>query len=238
MEKVIYALWRNKDTARDQFNKHLLETARSSLADNALAVRVNLQDAAVANGTSPRSVSTTPQMEAVVQVWIDSANDGLRAPTDNIIAETCSRFEAFLVSESAPLKNTLYPPKPGARTDGFSQIVFLRRPKDLSWAKWRYIWQNQHTQVAIETQSNFEYRQNLITRRLTPESGLYDAIIEECFPIEALTDALDYFDAPNDPEKMQVNLRRMMESVAKFIDHNRMDCIPTSQFDIKALPDI
>lgn len=233
MEKVIYAVWKAPKSDPAAFNRDIINKAGTLLAPLAHSVRVNVKDAKVANGNSPRAASTNPQMDALVQIWVDSANDALRAPYDAIITAHCARFEAWLVSESVPLPNTAYPAESGTRTHGFSQMVFLRRPDTLSWEDWRDIWHNQHTQVAIDTQSNFEYRQNLVIRRLTPDSGRYDAIIEECFPAAALTDPLVYFDAPGDPEKMQANLQAMMDSVAKFIDHSRMDCMPTSQYEIK-----
>lgn len=235
MEKVIYALWKHDNVETSAFNKNLLEKLGPALCDNALSVRLNLQDNHVRDGTSPKAKSTDPQMDAIVQLWVDSANDSLRAPIDELLISACSHFEGWLVSESTGIKNTQYPPQIGQRTEGFSQMVFLKRPDGMLWDDWRKHWHDTHTQVAVETQSNFEYHQNLITRRLTESSGNYAAIVEECFPAAALTDSLVYFDAPGDEEKMQVNLKAMMGSVANFIDHTKMDCIPTSQYDLKSL---
>ncbi len=235
MEKVIYALWADEVDDQETFFQSLIKKTGPRLAKIAHGVRVNIPDADVAGGNSPRAVSTKPQMNAFIQIWMNSANDMLRAPYDDIIAGSCVRFEAWLVSESVPLPNTQFPAKAKQRTHGFSQMVCLKRPDRLSWEEWRDIWQNSHTKVAVDTQSNFEYRQNLVTRRLTGDSGSYDAIIEECFPQAALTDPLTYFDAPGDPDKMQANLKMMMDSVARFIDHSRMDCVPTSQYEIKPL---
>lgn len=235
MEKIIYALWKPSDVDMPAFNKRLLEETGPALRDIALSVRLNLQDDHVSGGTSPRSTSTNPQMDGLVQLWVDSANDSLRAPIDELLTGACSRFEAWLVSESTGIKNTQYPPKMGQRTEGFSQMVFLKRPGGMLWDEWRKHWHDTHTPVAIETQSNFEYHQNMVTRRLTEGSGNYAAIIEECFPAAALNNALIYFDAPNDEAKMQVNLQAMITSVGNFIDHTKMDCIPTSQYDLKPL---
>jgi len=235
MEKVIYAVWKDDNTNIEDFNTSLVNVTGKRLAECAHSVRVNVKDADVAGGTSAVAVATKPQMDAIVQIWIDSANDALRAPYDKIISEGCERFDAWLVNESVPLRNTEYLAIPGQRTTGFSQVVFLSVPENLSWENWRDIWQNSHTLVATDTQSNFEYRQNLITRRLTPGAKNYAAIVEECFPIEALHDPLVYFDAPGDEAKMQANLRLMMDSVARFIDHTKMDCMPTSQYEVKVL---
>lgn len=235
MEKIIYTVWKPENMDRAAFNAHLLGQIGPELCNIASAVRLNIQDADVEGGTSPRAISTQPQMDAVIQLWVNSANASFRSPIDACVAKSCARHEAWLVSESTAIENTLYPAAAGERTEGFSQIVFLKRPDDMPWADWREHWHDTHTQVAIETQSNFEYQQNLVTRRLTEGAKNYAAIIEECFPQAALTDPLAYFDAPGDEAKMRQNLGAMMQSTSKFIDHSRMDCIPTSQYDLKTL---
>lgn len=236
MEKIIYALWRDAHEPREAFNARLKDEIAPELAPLTKGLRLNIQDATVAGGTSPLAVSTQPQMEAVVQLWLDEARDQVRAPVDALLAKASSRMEAWLACEATPIPNTKHPPKPGARTEGFSQVVFLSIPPRISYEAWRHHWQGHHTRIAIETQSNFEYRQNLIVRPLTYGAPGYAAMIEECFPIEALNDTAVYYDAVGDPAKLEANAAAMMDSVGVFIDFERMDCIPTSQFEIKPLP--
>ena len=235
MEKIIYALWKDPGEARDRFNMRLMGEIAPKLADRAHALRINVQDDAVATGTSPRLTSTRPQMEAVVQLWLDSANDAARADVDAIFAEAAPRHAAWLASESTILPNRLHPPDPGKRTEGFSQIVFLGLPPRLNWTAWRDIWERQHTPVAVDTQANFEYVQNLIIRPLTYGAPAFAAMVEECFPAAALHDAAVYFDAADDTARFTENQRLMMESCARFIDFDMIDCIPTSQYDIARL---
>ena len=233
MEKIVYALWRDRSEPRDAFNARLLGEVASQLTPMVHALRINVQDDAVATGTSPRITSTRPQMEAVIQLWLDSANDAARAGVDAIVAEAAPRHAAWLASESTVLPNRLHPPAPGARTEGFSQIVFLGLPPRLGWTAWRDIWERQHSAVAVDTQANFEYVQNLIVRPLTYDAPPYVAMIEECFPAAALHDEAVYFDAVGDAGRLAEHQRLMMESCARFIDFDRIDCIPTSQFDIR-----
>jgi hypothetical protein len=235
VEKIIYALWRDRSEPRDAFNARLLGEVASLLTPMVRALRINVQDDAVATGTSPRITSTRPQMEAVVQLWLDSANDAARAGVDAIVAGVAPRHAAWLASESTVLPNRLHTPAPDERTEGFSQIVFLGLPPRLSWTAWRNIWERQHSAVAVDTQANFEYVQNLIVRPLTYGAPSYVAMIEECFPAAALHDEAVYFDAVGDAARLAENQRLMMESCARFIDFDRIDCIPTSQFDIRRL---
>ncbi len=85
--------------------------------------------------------------------------------------------------------------------------------------------------VAIDTQSNFEYVQNLIVRPLTDDAPDYAAFVEECFPLEALTDPHAFFDAVGDQAKFEANLATMMDSCNRFIQFGRIDIMPTSQYD-------
>lgn len=233
MEKIIYALWKDPAEEYARFNARLLGDIAARLGELAHAVRVNVQDDSVSAGSSPRMTSTRPQMDAVIQLWLPSANDPERAATDAVIADAAPRHAAWLVSESTIIANTQHPPATGARTEGFSQIVFLGLPPRLSWDAWRDVWQRQHSAVAVDTQSNFEYVQNLIIRPLSYGAPAYAAMVEECFPAAALTDEAVYFDAAGDPARLAENQRQMMESCARFIDFDRIDCIPTSQFDMR-----
>jgi hypothetical protein len=236
MEKIIYALWRDPRVERTAFNARLRRETAPLLAELAHAVRINLQDETVAESRSPRMASTRPQMEAVIQVWADSARPAVRKPLDELVGKAASRFEAWLVAEAVEIANTRHPPRPGERTEGFSQVVFLGRPPRLTWEAWRELWQDGHTTVAIETQANFEYVQNLVVRPLTYGAPDYAAIVEECFPEAAMLDEAVYFDAPDAPAKLKTNQTAMDDSCARFIDFDRIDCLPTSQFEIKPLP--
>lgn len=233
MEKIVYTLWRDSSEPRDAFNARLLDKIASQLTPMVHALRINVQDDTVAAGTSPRIASTGPQMEAVIQLWLDSANDASRAGVDAVVAAAAPRHAAWLATESTVLPNRLHPPVPGERTEGFSQIVFLGLPPRLGWTAWRDIWERQHSAVAVDTQANFEYVQNLIVRPLTYGAPAYVAMIEECFPAAALHDEAVYFDAVGDAGRLAEHQRLMMESCARFIDFDRIDCIPTSQFDIR-----
>lgn len=235
MEKIIYALWYDSGADRAGHNSRLRGEIAAQLAEHALAIRVNVQDDVVTGGNSPRLISTRPQMDAVVQLWAHCAHDPQRQAIDAIIASAAPRYAAWLVSESTILPNVDHPPTPGERTAGFSQFVFLGRPPRLSADAWRTAWHGLHTPVAVDTQSNFEYVQNLVVRPLTYGAPDYAAMVEECFPIEALADETVYYDAVGNPDKLARNQQAMMESCGRFMDFDRVDCIPTSQFDIKTL---
>jgi len=232
MEKIIYALWRDPAEPRLAFNARL-RAAADDLAPHVRALRLNLRDEHVAGGTSPRYTVTTPEIEALAQLWVDSANDDARQPMDAAFTAITPHLQAWLVSESTAIPNTAHPTRAGARTAGFAQLAFLTIPPGDEPAAWRHRWQEGHTQIAIETQSNFEYIQNYIIRPLLAGPPLFAAIVEECFPAAALHDKLIYYDAPGDPARQARNEALMLQSCANFIGPAGCDCFPTSQYDIK-----
>ena len=93
------------------------------------------------------------------------------------------------------------------------------------------MWQGSHTQVAIDTQSTFGYRQNVIVRALTYAAPHYRAIIEENFPAAAMTSPHAFYDAVGDDARYKANLKAMIDSCARFIDMDRIDVVPTSEYN-------
>ena len=176
--------------------------------------------------------STAGQPDAALQLWMDAAHDAFRAPVDAALGAMCGSVAAWSVLESTIIANTRYPPRPGHRTHGWSQLCFLKRPDRLDHATWRYHWQGLHTQVAVDTQANFEYVQNLIVHALIAGPEPYAAVVEECFPDETMEDSYAFFDAVGDEARFAANTAAMAESCARFIDAGCVDLLPTSQYEI------
>ncbi|WP_395397658.1 EthD domain-containing protein [Novosphingobium sp. BL-8A] len=231
MEKVVAALWAPEGETRADYAARLLESLPAALgAAGAQRIRLNLRDADVAPADMMVQRWQAPQQDAVVQFWVDSANGRFRGAVDAVLAAHSARFAAWLVCESTIIANADHPPQPEARTWGFSQSTFLAFRTDLPREAALAHWVGEHTRVAIETQSNFEYVQNIVVRPLTEDAPAYDAFVEECFPPEAMTAPEVFFDALGDPVKFEANARTMMDSCTRFIDFSRIDVIPTSQY--------
>lgn len=243
MEKVIAALWAEAGESREDFGNRLLKSLPEELkAAGARKIRLNIRDAAVKEADFPKPTAVSdqtgtwqqwqsPQQAALVQFWLPSANILFRGPIDAVLAKHSARFDAWLVCESTIIPNVEHPPVAGQRTWGWSQCTSFCFRDDIGKEAAVAHWVGHHTPVAIETQSNFEYIQNIVVRPLTDTAPRYDAIVEECFPPAALVDPAVLLDALGDQEKFNENNRRMNESCDAFIAPGRIDCIPTSQFD-------
>lgn len=228
MEKLVMPVWRPEGTTGDEFRDTLLALAAEQLCELSAvrALRLAVADSAVSPADNKRMASFGELPDGVVSAWVDTVTHA--ESLQHLLERVVSKSAAYLVTESEQLVNSESVDGRG-RFPGFCQVVFLQRPDRLSEQAWLDIWQGSHTGIAIATQSTFGYRQNVIVRALTAGSAPYSAMIEENFPDQAMTSDHAFYGAPDD-ETLQANLTAMMESCARFIDFDRIDVIPMSEY--------
>ena len=127
--------------------------------------------------------------------------------------------------------NADYVTAPGERTPGFTLVTGINKRPDVSREEFLRLWYEEQRSCAIETQSTYQYVRNEVVRALTLDAPAFDAIVEETFPLGALTDPQVFYDAVGDAEKMASNQKRMMETCEKFLDFTRIESHPTSEYD-------
>ena len=236
MEKLIYPIWKGDGMTGDGLRDILLEKCCPALVSvpNVRALRFSVVDSAVATAAGKRMENCQPLPDGMISVWVNNA--GERGAIDALLAPHVERFTTYLVIEAEPIVNTEHPPGLGQRGFGFCEVVFLQRPDRLSESQWLTIWQGSHTQVAIDTQSTFGYRQNVIARGLQADAPVFHAMIEENFPPEAMqSDHAFYGVGEDDDEGLKANLGAMLESCSRFIDFDKIDVIPMSEYVLKEL---
>lgn len=232
MEKMIYTLWKKDEQSISDFRQQLLtDVGQQLLASGVHRLRLSLADELVEPASSLCQQNIQPLLDGMISMWVDTAIT--RSRQEQIIAAVVDHFHGYLVTESEPIVNTRYPAVAGERTYGMCQVVLLQRPGRISYKDWLDVWQNSHTQVAIDTQSTFCYRQNVVTRKLTVDGPVIDAIVEENFPPQAMNSPHAFFDAIGDDKKLQSNISAMSESCSRFIDFDKLDVTPTSEYLIK-----
>ena len=187
---------------------------------------VNVRDEAVAGALIDVRVTPQPLLAAVrarVPVASGSACAGL---LDGL--RELGPVSAWSVTESQPLPA----PATGAdgRCDGMANLAFLRRPARMDREEWLRTWLEEHTPVAIETQSTTAYTQHVVVRALTDDAPVIDGVVEEVFPIEATRDLGVFFDSRGSDERMGANIEAMTSSTARFLDDGTVDAIPTGRY--------
>jgi hypothetical protein len=231
MEKLIYAFWRKADQVPASLRELLLaELGTGLLALGAQRPQLYIADLdAIADGLPQFQLAATkPPPDGMVSFWISSAFR--RAQAERWVASLFARVAGYVVSESTILPNLAHRVAAGGRTFGFTQVSFLQLPPRLPYEQWRKIWFEQHTSVGIEAQSTFRYVQNVVVQALTDGAPPYRGIVEEGFPEQALRDAHAFYDAVGDDHKLRRNMRAMTKSAARFLDFDKIDVVPMSEY--------
>jgi hypothetical protein len=229
MEKLAYQLWKKDDDSIENFKEALLKNLSKDIGELVQELQINIADADVEPANDLVQSNYPPSPNAVIFIKVKSyfSADTLESYLEKIT----NKIYGFVVSESIILNKPEKSPL-GSRSEGFSQVVFLEKPATMSAFDWFDHWTNYHTEIAIKTQSNFIYVQNTVVRPLQKESPSFIAIIEECFPSEAMTDPEVFYNAKNNPEQFAKHAQIMMDSCEKFIDFKKIEVIPTSRYRI------
>lgn len=222
--KFMYALWGSGlESALRAPQLH--EALRAA---GATRLQVNVDDADVATAMLRITTFDAP-VRAVVSVWTDTDPDEI----SELLSGLAERSAGWEVEERMPL----VPPQTadGERTPALAQIAFLRIPADLDAGEWLHRWQGLHTSVAIETQSTFGYVQNRVLRTVLG-SDQVDALVEELFPMAAMTDMHAFYGSGGDDAELQRRVGLMVESVTRFGAHTNLDSVPTSRYVYELAP--
>ena len=91
-------------------------------------------------------------------------------------------------------------------------------------------WLREHTAIAIRTQNTSAYIQNIVEETLTPSSPPIAAIVEEHFPMAALSDVHQFYGSRGDDAELGRRMGELMASVAEFGANRDLDLVPTSCF--------
>ena len=172
--------------------------------------------------------NTEHPKDAVISFWVEDAYN-LEPIYEQL--SLLGDFQSYAVMESSPLLRT----KDSGRVEGMCQVALLKKPQAMARQDWLDIWLGDHTKIAIDTQSTFGYRQNVVVTALPiplnsePEWPLMDAIVEENFPSIAMTDREAFFDSQGNAEQFEERQQAMMQSCFRFIDFETFDCIPMSE---------
>jgi hypothetical protein len=185
-------------------------------------LQVNVDDTAVA--AAPLRFGPGTPITAVVSVWAD----GPVEPVVAVVRELDPTADGWHVEERLPIE----PPAAGdgERADALANLAFLRRPASMSPADWRSDWLDRHTTIAIETQGTFGYVQNPVVEPVTPGAPEVAGIVEELFPMAAMTDSHAFYGSGGDDEELQRRFTRLMESVGRFGADQGLDLVPTSRY--------
>ena len=227
MEKIAFKLWRSDSNSLEKFKKSLLVDLPKTLESLISELQINIADEDVNEAAALAQTNYSQNPDAIV--FIKVASQYYSENIISILQSFATKVEGFIVSESIILQDDSKDHQ-GKRSEGFSQVVFLEKPLEMTEFNWFDHWTHHHTKIAIETQSNFTYIQNTVVRPLQKDSPNFIAVIEECFPSEAMSNPSIFYNAENDSELLLKNTELMMDSCSRFIDFQKIEVIPTSRY--------
>ncbi|MTE17130.1 hypothetical protein [Nocardia aurantiaca] len=216
--KLMYALWGGGLGERLRGEELRKELGAAGVT----AYQVNVRDADVEDAQVRHTTYDAP-IDAIVSVWTEGEHEAVTG----LLRAVAEDVNGWIVDERRPIE----PPavEDGVRTEALANIALLRIPEDLTREEWLYRWHVLHTPVAIETQDTFGYVQNTVTRAIT-EGERVDALVEELFPMAAMTSAHAFYGSGGDDAELQRRVTAMMESVVRFGAHLNLDLVPTSRY--------
>lgn len=219
MTKLIHVV-HGSERAATLFDAGLRDALRAA---GATAVQVNVDDADVADALR---FGPGEPVTAVVSVWTEGAvGDVVRVIGD---ATADPNLHAYRVTERIRLDPAPMPD--GARSAVLAQVALLRRPAEMSPEDYRDYWMHTHTAIAIRTQNTSAYVQNIVEEVLTPDTPELSAIVEEHFPMAAITDPHEFYGSRGDDAEMARRMTGLMTSVAAFGADQGLDLVPTSRY--------
>jgi hypothetical protein len=229
MEKLVYVVWQDSRLSPQAFRETVCGPVAKQLAEaGAQRIAASLVDEHVQDKLGQRLTRLDPPPDGIVSFWLDNADD--RGACEAALESVTDRLAGYLVVESVPLVNTTRTAPLGEPTPGVNMVALLERPERLAWDEWISIWHQRHKIVALETQCTYAYVRNVVVRGLTPDAPPWEGIVEEGFPAEAIGNPAVWYDAEDDPAKLARNIQRMVESCQAFLDLDRVESHPTSEY--------
>jgi len=221
MEKLVYVLF--APAAPDP-----APLARELADLGARRIAVNVCDEHVAAKLGSRMTRLDPTLAAVVSFWLDTVLD--RGPLEAALARVTPRLAGYSVLESVALANTTRVASLGQRTPGINMIACIAPKPGQSHEAWLDHWLEEHRRVALETQATYAYVRNVVVRALTPGAPPWKGIVEEGFAAEAVGNPMAWYKADGSKEKLQANLSRMIASCQAFLELDRVESHPMSEY--------
>lgn len=229
MEKLCYVVWTRADESGAAFRDALLRDAVPALhAAGASKITVLVADEHAEAVQKARITRMDAPIAGLVSLWLDCVDAQPRI--EAILRQHAAKLAGYLVTESVVLPNTTHVAAPGERTPGVTLLALLEKPERLDFDAWIAIWHGQHSPLALEIQCTYLYVRNVVVRALTPDAPPWRGIVEEGFPAEAVTNPMLWYKADGDPQKMRENLGRMVASVRGFLDIEKVESHPLSEY--------
>lgn len=240
MEKLIYLVWLDAETNREQVPEIMLQTvAPELLALGPHRLSMDLRDP-LSDIPSP---VPTPEGEvplhALVSVWLDAVDH--RQPYEVVLTRVAERLAGYEVVESLYRDyggNEWSGPRSwpdGERSPGVLTVALLEQHPDQTFEQWMTRWHTRISPITESIQPRCRYVRNAVFRAVTEGAPPLRGIVEEAWPsTEHVTDPMLFFCADGDADKMTAHVTQMIEEITAFVDLDSMRSVTMSEWILKS----
>jgi hypothetical protein len=240
MEKLMYLVWLEPGTTRDEVADQLLGSVASGLL--ALEPHRLSMDLWDTHSDIPAPVPTPEgesPLHALVSIWLDAVDH--RQPYQDVLAKAATALAGYQVVESLYRDyggNQWSGPRDwadGERSPGVLTVALLEQHPDLTFEEWVTRWHTRISPITEAIQPRTRYVRNAVFRSITDGAPPFRGIVEEAWPsLEHVTDPMLFFCADGDAEKMTANINQMIEEIAAFTDLGTMRSATMSEWILKS----
>jgi len=229
MEKLCYVLWKPASIDGATFRDRLLAFVVPALRElGATQLSLLVADEHSEPLQKARITHMQDPVAGMLSLWLPNVD--AHPAIEAVLAPHVARVAGYLVTESVVLANQTQASPPGKRTRGTTLLALLEKPDRLAFDEWIRIWHGSHSPLALEIQCTYLYVRNVVARALTPDAPAWRGLVEEGFPSDAVTNPMRWYKAEGDPQKLRENIGRMVASVQAFLDIDRVESHPLSEY--------
>lgn len=242
MEKLVYLVWGAREPDPNAIRDRLLgDVAPRLLALDPRGLSVNVDDGDSDVPTSVPWPATELPLLAELSLWLDCHDR--RGPYEAILGGLGVRRAGYLVTEALYTdygRNTHHPgPRTwgdGVRSPGLLTVTLLEMPARFAGddERWLAHWYGHQSPMSEAIQPRMRYVRNTVVRALTPGAPPYRGIVEEAWPsADHVRDPMLFYCAGGSTETLKRHAAMMTDSVAYFLDFDRIRNVTMSEYLLK-----
>ena len=223
MKKTIYVVRGLPDESHEDFSKRIL-----SLADQLHTQNQILKAKVTFTQIKPPLFSIIPFKKSNVAVFsVVNDKDELFSP----LIDEVGLSGAYDVDEALPVayhKNW----EDLTLTPGVCLLTLFKQKKSISHQIFLDRWHNGHTPLSLKIHPLWNYNRNVVLEKLTPESELWDGIVEEQF--KTTTDLLNPIKFFGHPLIMPYRMWEVYTDTKRFLDYPSIEPYFAQELHIKS----
>lgn len=223
MHKHIYLLRENREESFDIFYNRIINLSKSLSNDqNINKIKLTI------TSSPPPGISVIPfKKKKIAAISVYKTEDKL---IEKLLKEP-GFSGLYSVEEAIPVSyNKTWPDHEA--TPGVCLLTLFKQRKDIDRATFLNRWHNSHTPLSIKIHPLWNYNRNVVNKRLSDNSEIWDGIVEEHF--RHRSDLLNIIKFFGHPFIMPYRMWQVYSDTKSFLDYKTIEPYLTTEVHIKS----